>query len=174
MEYGSRIVPPKLTTVERDALPVLVGGIIYNTTTNTTQQWNGTAWVDLSSSAPVTIYRQFLSDNATRTTTSTAAVYPNITSVTLTGLTIGVSYSLNISVEAANGNAGQKSYCRVFLGATQVLEGTSYANVVGKFQISSGLATFTATATTQVVQLTGAVSGNTGSYRNFRVLAIQL
>ena len=121
-----------------------------------------------------TVYRQYKADDATRTTTSTAAVYPNITSVTLTGLTVGVVYALNFSVEAANGNAGQKTYCRVFLGATQVFEGTSNANVVNKFQAQSGLATFIATATTQVVQLTGAVSGSTGSFRNFRVLTIQL
>jgi hypothetical protein len=172
MEYGSRIVPPKLTTVERDALPVLVGGIIYNTTTNTTQQWNGSAWVDLSSSAPVTIYRQFLSDNATRTTASTTFV--NITSVTLTGLTIGVSYAVNVSVELANGNAGQKSQCRVFIGATQIIEGTGNSAVVALFQTQGGLATFTATATTQVVQLQGRATGNTASFRNYRVLAIQL
>jgi hypothetical protein len=42
---GARFVPPNLTTVERDAIgsPV-AGSLIYNTTTNKLNFYNGTAW----------------------------------------------------------------------------------------------------------------------------------
>ena len=49
----SYMVPPKVTTTERDAFedfdggPVEVGAFIYNTTVNKLQVWNGTAWNDL-------------------------------------------------------------------------------------------------------------------------------
>ena len=44
MEFGSQIVPSKLTTAERNALPVVVGGIIWNTDTKKLEQWDGTTW----------------------------------------------------------------------------------------------------------------------------------
>ncbi len=173
MEYLSKLVLPKLTTSERDAVSLWVSGsLIYNTTLAVTQQYNGSAWSSFSLSALP--YKQFQQDNTSRTTASTAATYVNITSVTFTGLTIGVNYVLSFSVELANGNAGQKTYCRVFLAATQVFEGSAYPNIVNQFQAQSGLATFTATATTQVVQLTGRVSGNTGTYRNYRVFCNEI
>ena len=174
MEIVSRLVIPKLTTSERDSVSSWVSGsLIFNTTLLATQQFNGTVWASLNELSTLP-YKQFQEDNTSRTTTSTAATYVNITTVTFTGLTIGVSYVLSFSVELANGNAGQKTYCRVFLGATQVFEGAGNPNILGQFQGQSGLVRFTATATTQVVQLTGRVSGNTGTYRNYRVFCNQL
>ena len=41
------LTPPKLTTTERDALTPDAGMMIYNTTTNKGQQYNGTIWNDL-------------------------------------------------------------------------------------------------------------------------------
>ena len=41
-------VAPPYTTTERDALSsVTAGSIIYNTTTNKLQVYNGSTWVDL-------------------------------------------------------------------------------------------------------------------------------
>jgi len=42
------LIPPKLTTAERDALPAVTGRIIYNTTTNKLQSYNGITWIDAS------------------------------------------------------------------------------------------------------------------------------
>lgn len=38
--------PPKLTTTERNALTPVSGLVIYNTTVNKHQGYNGTTWVD--------------------------------------------------------------------------------------------------------------------------------
>ena len=38
------LIPPKLTTVERDALSPLAGRLIYNTTTDKLENFNGTSW----------------------------------------------------------------------------------------------------------------------------------
>ena len=35
------------TTTERDALSALEGGVIYNSTTNKLQIYNGSSWIDL-------------------------------------------------------------------------------------------------------------------------------
>ena len=44
------VVPPRLTTTERDALVVLESGtIVYNTTTNKLNFYNGTAWEAVTS-----------------------------------------------------------------------------------------------------------------------------
>ena len=41
-------IAPQYTTSERDALSsVVAGSIIYNTTTNKLQCYNGTSWIDL-------------------------------------------------------------------------------------------------------------------------------
>ena len=41
-------VAPPYTTTERDALSsVTAGSIIYNTTTNKLQVYNGSSWIDL-------------------------------------------------------------------------------------------------------------------------------
>ena len=41
-------VAPPYTTTERDALSsVTAGSIIYNTTTNKVQVYNGSSWIDL-------------------------------------------------------------------------------------------------------------------------------
>ena len=46
---GSRayFLPPRLTTTQRVGLVTEAGAIIYNTTTNRHQGWNGTTWNDL-------------------------------------------------------------------------------------------------------------------------------
>ena len=38
--------PPKLTTAERDAISWTSGAIIYNTTKNKVEYYNGSAWVE--------------------------------------------------------------------------------------------------------------------------------
>lgn len=49
MEFKAQIIPSKLTTAERDALPVVVGGVIYNTTVNRLQCYNGSVWLNMGS-----------------------------------------------------------------------------------------------------------------------------
>ncbi len=51
MELLSNLIPSKLTTAERDALPVVVGGVIYNTTVNSLQCYNGSSWTTLGAGA---------------------------------------------------------------------------------------------------------------------------
>jgi hypothetical protein len=41
------VILPKLTTGERDAVTAVAGMIIYNETTNTVQDYNGSAWADI-------------------------------------------------------------------------------------------------------------------------------
>jgi len=41
-------LPPRMTTTERDAISTPAAGLmVYNTTTNKAQCYNGTAWQDL-------------------------------------------------------------------------------------------------------------------------------
>jgi hypothetical protein len=55
MKFKGDLIPPKLTTAERDALPPLAGRIIYNTTTNKLENFNGTVW-DEASSTPTALF----------------------------------------------------------------------------------------------------------------------
>jgi hypothetical protein len=45
-DSGRFMLPPRLTTAERNALVVVAGAFIYNTQTNRHQGYNGTAWFD--------------------------------------------------------------------------------------------------------------------------------
>ncbi len=42
------LVPPKWTTVERVGLTTITGSIIFNTTTNKIEYYNGSNWIELS------------------------------------------------------------------------------------------------------------------------------
>ena len=44
-----QFVPPSYTTDERVGLTTETGSLIYNTTTNQMQCYNGTSWKDLNS-----------------------------------------------------------------------------------------------------------------------------
>ena len=44
---GDQVVFTNLTQTQRDALTAQTGGVIFNTTTNKLQVYNGTSWVDL-------------------------------------------------------------------------------------------------------------------------------
>ena len=44
---GEQVVFTNLTETQRDALTAQTGGVIFNTTTNKLQVYNGTSWVDL-------------------------------------------------------------------------------------------------------------------------------
>ena len=44
MKFLGDLIPPMLTTAERDALPAVAGRIIYNTSTNKLENFNGTTW----------------------------------------------------------------------------------------------------------------------------------
>jgi len=46
MKFKGDLIPPKLTTSERDALTPLTGALIYNTTTNKLENYNGSTWVE--------------------------------------------------------------------------------------------------------------------------------
>ena len=60
---------PRMTTVQRDAIsggsPTDSGLTIYNTTTNTTDYWNGSAWVSFATSGGTVSELDDLSDAAT-------------------------------------------------------------------------------------------------------------
>lgn len=44
---GDQVVFTNLNQTERDALTAQTGGVIFNTTTNKLQVYDGTSWVDL-------------------------------------------------------------------------------------------------------------------------------
>ena len=45
--FNSSLTAPTLTTAQRDALTAVKGMIIYNTTTNKFQGYEGSAWANL-------------------------------------------------------------------------------------------------------------------------------
>ena len=45
--FNSSLTAPTLTTAQRDALTAVKGMIIYNTTTNKFQGYEGAAWANL-------------------------------------------------------------------------------------------------------------------------------
>lgn len=51
MTVSSAFYPPILTTTARDALTAVEGMVIYNTSTNKLNFYNGTAWEVVTSSA---------------------------------------------------------------------------------------------------------------------------
>ena len=57
VEAGETLLPPRLTTVERDALTAVEGMLVFNETTSTPQMYIDGAWVDLSAylGPPVTV-----------------------------------------------------------------------------------------------------------------------
>jgi hypothetical protein len=44
MKFVGDLIPPKLTTAERNALTGVSGAIIFNTTTNALEVFNGSSW----------------------------------------------------------------------------------------------------------------------------------
>lgn len=42
----SGMLPPRMTTTERDAISAVTGEFLYNTTVDRLQCWNGTTWKD--------------------------------------------------------------------------------------------------------------------------------
>ena len=44
MKVLGDLIPPKLTTAERNALTGVSGAIIFNTTTNALEVYNGSSW----------------------------------------------------------------------------------------------------------------------------------
>tara|TARA_R100001509_G_scaffold137092_1_gene91001 strand:+ start:75 stop:608 length:534 start_codon:yes stop_codon:yes gene_type:complete len=45
--FNTQVVFTPITTTERNALNALEGGVIYNSTTNKLQVYNGSSWIDL-------------------------------------------------------------------------------------------------------------------------------
>ena len=45
--FNGQLVPPRYTTSERDELSSEIGSIIFNTSTNKMQCYDGTNWNDL-------------------------------------------------------------------------------------------------------------------------------
>tara|TARA_B100000401_G_C52249348_1_gene458914 strand:- start:252 stop:428 length:177 start_codon:yes stop_codon:yes gene_type:complete len=45
--FNGQLVPPRYTTSERDGLSSEIGSIIFNTSTNKMQCYDGTNWNDL-------------------------------------------------------------------------------------------------------------------------------
>lgn len=72
MLHGSPIIPPKLTTSERDALSAPVeGSMIYNTTAKKYQFYNGTAWGDVDTIADGTPFTTTVSSIDAKVVAST-------------------------------------------------------------------------------------------------------
>ena len=50
VDYG--LILPRMSTTSRNAIPTPIGGqIIYNTSTNLINYWNGSAWRSVNNSA---------------------------------------------------------------------------------------------------------------------------
>ena len=46
--FNGQFVPPRYTTDERVGLTTITGSIIFNTTTNKIEYYNGSNWIELS------------------------------------------------------------------------------------------------------------------------------
>jgi hypothetical protein len=125
-------LPPRMTTVQRNAIASpAVGLTIYNTTVNCLQWWNGTVWYDGcgNNAPPAAVLSTINCAGATTTGTLTSGTAAN-------GVSTAISYT--------GGNAGTYSAQNV---ASTGVTGLTAALAAGTLANGAGSVTYTITGT---------------------------
>jgi hypothetical protein len=76
---GRFMIPPKVSTGDRSSISPTAGGLIYNTSTNKFQGYNGTVWLDFAASSGI-LYAE-IAGIATYATSAGIATYATIAGV---------------------------------------------------------------------------------------------
>jgi len=152
-------IPTGTPTAYTGNAPIVVDG-----TNNALYFYSSGAWRTV-----VTKYNNHFNDESSRNANSTT--YLTLTSLSLTGLVIGRSYLISVSMEGNNNTAANKSTARAtIVGGAEIFEHTFNANISNAWATASANIKLTATATTHTVLFEGRGSTNSGaSFRRLRI-----
>jgi uncharacterized protein (TIGR02145 family) len=138
-------LPPRMTTVQRDAILSPAAGLtIYNTTVNCLQWWNGTIWYDgCGNNIPSAVLNTLNCVGATTTGTLTSGTTASgvSTSVPYTGGNGGTYAAQTISSSGVTGLTANLSAGTLALGAGNLvytISGTPTSNGTASFAITVG------------------------------------
>jgi hypothetical protein len=124
-------LPPKLTTVQRNAIATPPAGlVIYNTTTSQLEVYTGSSWFSVASNINGNLT---VNGNSTLNGTLTVTGTTSLASVTGTGLTVNGSTTLNgaLTVTGATSLQSVTSTGETVNGVLSVTGNTTLVNVTG-------------------------------------------